>query len=62
MKSFMQVCFFDRGAETVNVQGSDKECYLSSLTKYTGMSSLIIIKVCRDFKKGLHSSLVKLMY
>ena len=62
MKSFMQVCFFDRGAETVNVQGSDMECYLSSLAKYTGMSSLIIIKVCRDFKKGLHSSLVKLMY
>ena len=62
MKSFMQVCFFDRGAETVNVQGSDMECYLSSLTKYTGMSSLIIIKVCIDFKKGLHSSLVKLMY
>ena len=47
----------------MNAQGSDKDWYLTSWNMYTdtAMSSLIIIKVRRDFIGGLHSNLVKQM-
>ena len=54
--------FLTERAEIVNAQDSDKDWYLTSWNKYTDtrvMQSLIIIKVCRDFKEGLHSYLLK---
>ena len=61
MKWLMKVFLTER-AEIVNAQDSDKDWYLTSWNKYTDtrvMPSLIIIKVCRDSKEGLHSYLLK---
>ena len=61
MKWLMKVFLTER-AEIVNAQDSDKDWYLTSWNKYTDtrvMPSLIIIKVCRDFKEGLHSYMLK---
>ena len=54
--------FLTERAEIVNAQDSDKDWYLTSWNKYTDtrvMPSLIIIKVYRDSKEGLHSYLLK---
>ena len=49
--------FLTGGAEIVNseivTQGNDKDWYLTSWNRDTDtvMSSLIVIKICRDFKE-----------
>ena len=61
MKSFKVSLFLLTGvAETVNAQDCEKTWYLTSKTTFTNTeSSSPIIKVCRNFKEGLHFDLVK---
>ena len=47
----------------VNALGIDNELVFDQLEQVQrAMSSLIIMKVCRDFKEGLKSNLVKQMH
>ena len=58
---FFVFAFFAEEAEITNAQVIGRDWYFTSWVKYTDrfMPSLIVIKICRDFKKGMRSNFDK---